>query len=134
MSQTHASVLIIGLALYICVIDIRCHRIPNASILGMTILLIYPNHSLDLQIASLSLLLIWIAGIFSKVGMGDLKLLTVLLLLQGEILLRPITLTIGALVITIMIAIHLIVNKSLKGDIALAPAILIPFTLAYLTN
>ena len=97
-------------------------------------MLIYPNHSLDLQIASLSLLLIWIAGIFSKVGMGDLKLLTVLLLLQGEILLRPITLTIGALVITIMIAIHLIVNKSLKGDIALAPAILIPFTLAYLTN
>lgn len=97
-------------------------------------MLIYPNHSLDLPIASLSLLLIWIVGIFSKVGMGDLKLLTVLLLLQGEILLRPITLTIGALVITIMIAIHLIVNKSLKGDIALAPAILIPFTLAYLTN
>ena len=134
MSQTHPSVLIIGLALYICVIDIRCHRIPNASILGMTIVLIYPNHSLDLPIASLSLLLIWIVGIFSKVGMGDLKLLTVLLLLQGEILLRPITLTIGALVIIIMIAIHLIVKKSLKGDIALAPAILIPFTLAYLTN
>jgi hypothetical protein len=66
--------------------------------------------------------------------MGDLKLLTALLLLQGEILLRSITLTIGVLVITFMIAIHFIVNKSLKGDIALAPAILIPFTMAYLTN
>ena len=134
MPRTLASVLLIGLALYICVMDIRCHRIPNASILGMTIVLIYPNHSLDLPLASFSLLLIWILGIFSKVGMGDLKLLTVLLLLQGEILLRPKTLTIGALVITIMIAIHLIVNKSIKGDIALAPAILIPFTMAYLTN
>ena len=134
MPQNLASVLLIGLALYICAMDIRCHRIPNASILGMTIVLIYPNHSLDLPLASFSLLLIWILGIFSKAGMGDLKLLTVLLLLQGEILLRPITLKIGALVITFMIAIHLIVNKTLKGDIALAPAILIPFTMAYLTN
>jgi Flp pilus assembly protein protease CpaA len=134
MPQTLASVLLIGLSLYICAIDIRSHRIPNASILGMTIVLIYPNHSLDLPSASFSLLLIWTFGIFSNLGMGDLKLLTVLLLLQGEILLRPITLSIGALVITFMIAIHLIVNKSLKGDIALAPAILIPFTMAYLTN
>jgi Flp pilus assembly protein protease CpaA len=134
MPQTPSSLLLIGLSLYICAIDIRSHRIPNASILAITIVLIYPNHSLDLPLASFSLLLIWMLGIFSKVGMGDLKLLTVLLLLQGELLLRPKTLTIGALVITIMIAIHLIINKSLKGDIALAPAILIPFTMAYLTN
>lgn len=96
-------------------------------------MLICPNQSLELPLASFLLLLIWILGVFSKVGMGDLKLLTVLLLLQGELLLRPITLTIGALVITFMIAIHLIINKSLKGDIALAPAIMIPFTMAYLT-
>jgi len=112
----------------------RFHRIPNFSILGLAIVLIYPNNSLNLVMTSFSLLIIWIIGISSKVGMGDLKLLTILLVLQGGILLRPIALTIGALVITLMIAIHLIVNKSLKGDIALAPAILIPFTVAYLTN
>jgi Flp pilus assembly protein protease CpaA len=134
MPQTLASAFLVGLTLYICVIDIRFHRIPNSSILGLVIVLIYPNNALNLVMTSFTLLIIWIIGISSKVGMGDLKLLTILLVLQGGILLRPITLTIGALVITLMIAIHLIVNKSLKGDIALAPAILIPFTVAYLTN
>ena len=134
MLQTLVSAFLVGLTLYICVIDMRFHRIPNFSILGLAIVLIYPNNSLNLVMTSFSLLIIWIIGISSKVGMGDLKLLTILLVLQGGILLRPITLTIGALVITLMIAIHLIVNKSLKGDIALAPAILIPFTVAYLTN
>jgi len=134
MPEVIASLLLIGLTLYICVIDLRFHRIPNDSIVGITIVLIYPINPLNLQIASFSLLLIWLIGITSKVGMGDLKLLTVLLVLQGEILLRPISLAVSALVITLMIGIHLAVNKSLKGDIALAPAILIPFTVAYLTN
>jgi Flp pilus assembly protein protease CpaA len=134
MSEVIASLLLIGLTLYICVIDLRSHRIPNPSIFGITIVLIYPINSLDLPMAFFLLLLIWISGIAFKVGMGDLKLLTVLLVLQGEILLRPISLAVSALVITLMIGIHLAVSKSLKGDIALAPAILIPFTVAYLTN
>jgi hypothetical protein len=134
MPEVIASLLLIGLTIYISVIDLRYHRIPNASIVGITFVLIFPINPLDLRIASFSFLLMWIIGIASKVGMGDLKLLTVLLVLQGEILLSPISLAVSALVITFMIGIHLAVNKSLKGDIALAPAILIPFTVAYLNN
>lgn len=134
MLEVIRPLLLIMFTLYISSIDLKFHRIPNISLLWLIIVLINPMNHLGLHVTLLALFLLWIIGLTSKVGMGDLKLLTVLLVLQGEILLRPISLIAFFFVTTLMIAFHCVMNKSLRGDIALAPAILIPFTVAYLTN
>jgi hypothetical protein len=81
----------------------------------------------------LTLIFIWILGIFSKVGMGDLKLLTILIVLQGEVVIDSRTWTLFTVITLASVVIHRLVERSLKGDIPLAPAILVPFTALYLT-
>ena len=89
------------------------------------------------QIAAVKIVLIlifmWILGLFSKVGMGDLKLLTILVVLQGEVVIDSRTWTLFTVITLASIIIHRVIERSLKGDIPLAPAILVPFVSIYLS-
>lgn len=124
---------LIGITLYISISDIRFHRIPNISLLFLIIALLYSMHQISAVKIVLILNFIWILGIFSKVGMGDLKLLTILVVLQGEVVIDSRTWTLFTVITLASIIIHRLVEKSLKGDIPLAPAILVPFVSIYLS-
>ena len=124
---------LIGIALYILISDIRFHRIPNISLLFLIIALLYSMHQIAAVKIVLILISMWILGIFSKVGMGDLKLLTILILLQGEVVIDSRTWILFSVCTVLSIIFHRLVERSLKGDIPLAPAILVPFVSVYLT-
>ena len=124
---------LIGITLYILISDIRFHRIPNISLLFLTIALMYSMHQISAVKIVLILISMWILGIFSKVGMGDLKLLTILILLQGEVVIDSRTWILFSVCTVLSIIFHRLVERSLKGEIPLAPAILVPFVSVYLT-
>ena len=124
---------LIGITLYILISDIRFHRIPNISLLFLTIALLYSMHQISAVKIALILIFMWILGIFSKVGMGDLKLLTILILLQGEVVIDSRTWILFSVCTVLSIIFHRLVERSLKGEIPLAPAILVPFVSVYLT-
>lgn len=124
---------LIGITLYILISDIRFHRIPNISLLFLTIALLYSMHQISAVKIVLILIFMWILGIFSKVGMGDLKLLTILILLQGEVVIDSRTWILFSVCTVLSIIFHRLVERSLKGEIPLAPAILVPFVSVYLT-
>ena len=124
---------LIGITLYISITDIRFHRIPNISLLFLIIALLYSMHQIAAVKIVLILISMWILGLFSKVGMGDLKLLTILVVLQGEVVIDSRTLTLFTVITLASIIFHRLVERSLKGDIPLAPAILVPFVSVYLT-
>ena len=124
---------LIGITLYILISDIRFHRIPNISLLFLTIALLYSMHQIAAVKIVLILIFMWILGLFSKVGMGDLKLLTILVVLQGEVVIDSRTWTLFTVITLASIIIHRVIERSLKGDIPLAPAILVPFVSVYLT-
>lgn len=124
---------LIGITLYILISDIRFHRIPNISLLFLIIALLYSMHQIAAVKIVLILISMWILGIFSKVGMGDLKLLTILILLQGEVVIDSRTWILFSVCTVLSIIFHRLVERSLKGEIPLAPAILVPFVSVYLT-
>ena len=124
---------LIGIALYILISDIRFHRIPNISLLFLIIALLYSMHQIAAVKIVLILISMWILGLFSKVGMGDLKLLTILVVLQGEVVIDSRSWTLFTVITLASIIIHRVIERSLKGDIPLAPAILVPFVSIYLS-
>ena len=124
---------LICITLYISISDIRFHRIPNISLLFLTVALLYSMHQIAAVKIVLILISMWILGLFSKVGMGDLKLLTILVVLQGEVVIDSRSWTLFTVITLASIIIHGVIERSLKGDIPLAPAILVPFVSIYLS-
>jgi Flp pilus assembly protein protease CpaA len=76
---------------------------------------------------------IWFVGLLGKIGMGDLKLLTILMVLQGQILLNPIYWISFTSIALISITLHILLRRTIRGEIPLAPSILLPFSALYLS-
>lgn len=127
------NVILILITIYISICDIKFHRIPNASLLIMTLTLLYSTHAIPINLNLVALSSIWLVGLLGKIGMGDLKLLTILVILQGQILINPISWILFTAIALLSIAFHILLRRTIRGEIPLAPAILIPFTALYLS-
>jgi Flp pilus assembly protein protease CpaA len=132
MLEALSSILLVSTAIYISFTDIDSHRIPNRSLLLLIFALVNQMNQIPMEMLALVLLLLWAVGLLARVGMGDLKLLTILTTLQGQILVNPMAWIFFSALAALSILIHIGVRRSLQGEIALAPAILIPFTSLYL--
>jgi prepilin peptidase CpaA len=126
-------VILILMTVYISLIDIRFHRIPNVSLLILTLTLLYSTHAIPLFLNLVVLSSIWLFGLLGEIGMGDLKLLTILVILQGEILINLMSWILFTAIALLSIAFHILLRGTIRGEIPLAPAILIPFTALYLS-
>lgn len=125
--------LLILLTVTITISDIRFHRVPNSSLFFLALTLLLNLNLAPPRPVALSLALVWVVGIAAKVGMGDIKLLTILITLQGEIALDPKLWILFTTIAGFSIVVHVVLKGSIRGEIALAPAIIIPFTLLYLS-
>ncbi len=76
--------------------------------------------------------ILWILGLLAKIGPGDLKLLSLLIIMQGEIILDSLMWIFFLSIAAISFLIHILARRSWQGEIPLAPAIVIPFTALYL--
>jgi hypothetical protein len=79
------------------------------------------------------ILTLWVLGLLAKIGPGDLKLLTILIIMQGEIILDSLMWILFLGISAISFLIHILERRSWQGEIPLAPAIVIPFTALYLS-
>lgn len=127
------NIILILMSVYISLSDIRFHRIPNTSLLILTLTLLYSTRMIPVTLNLIALSSIWLVGLLGKIGMGDLKLLTILVILQGEILLNPFSWILFTAIALLSIAFHILLRRTIRGEIPLAPAILIPFTTLYLS-
>lgn len=126
-------VLLILITLYISLSDLRFHRIPNSSSLILIFILLYSTRMTPITLNLIVLSSIWLVGLLGKIGMGDLKLLTILLVLQGQILLNPIYWILFTSIALISITLHILLRRTIRGEIPLAPSILLPFSALYLS-
>lgn len=123
---------IVALSLHISLFDIRFHRIRNRSLALLGgLLLFYPNF-LALTDALLLIVAVSIFCIAAKIGMGDLKMLIVLISLQGQILAQSQWLPLFSLSALLSIIVERVQKGGIAGEIPLAPAILFPFVAIYL--
>ena len=128
--------LVLILTVWICVVDIRSHRIPNRLSLLLALALLFDSITAELYgflIASALCLLIAYLG---KVGAGDVKLFLVLVATSGSLILNP-GYFLDMAVISLIFLVPSLSISHLKGrrpapSIAFAPSILIPFLLLYL--
>lgn len=131
-----SELLILALAIWICAVDIRTHRIPNHLTLSLAIVLLFDNLTSDLfgfLIASPLCLLVAYCG---KIGAGDVKLFLALVATSSPLVLTP-DYFLGMALISLLALVTSLFISHLKGreaprSIAFAPSILIPFLLRYL--
>lgn len=118
--------------MHIILFDIRFHRIQNISLIALMPLLLLSSHTLAFSDAVLLIIVVSTICIVAKIGMGDIKLLALLIAFQGEIIAQPAWLILFSFIALISTIAHAIQRRGLSGDIALAPAILIPFLTIFL--
>lgn len=133
MPQIAGDISLILVTIYICVSDIRFHRIPNRSLVFLSCALIPSIKFISFGEIFALIAILWVLGSLAKIGPGDLKLLTILIVMQGEIVLKPLMWFLFLAIASISVLIHIILKSTLKGEIPLAPAIVIPFTALYLS-
>lgn len=129
-------VLVLILCAWICVVDVKSHRIPNELSFLLAGVLLFDSVTAQLfcaLIASVSCLLIAYAG---KVGAGDVKLFLVLIATSGSLVLTQ-GYFLGMAFASLLALVASLFTSHLKGreaprSIAFAPSILIPFLLLYL--
>lgn len=133
MLEIATDISLILLTIYICANDIRFHRVPNLSLIFLSCALISSIQLIPVGIMLLLIVVLWILGSLARIGPGDLKLLTILIVMQGEIVLNPLMWILFLTIASISVLIHILLKCTLRGEIPLAPAIVIPFTTLYLS-
>jgi Flp pilus assembly protein protease CpaA len=123
-------------SLFISIVDIRRHRIPNQLTLLLAALLLFDSVSMEIKKVVIAIPILLAVGYIGKVGAGDIKLLLALLITSGSLLLNQ-----GYFLGMAIISLLGILGSSLFSyfksverpkSIAFAPSILVPFAALYL--
>ena len=116
--------LVSSILVFIAAFDIRTHRIPNSALLFLVIASIFEKgFNLDFGTLALTSCLIFLFTWISGCGYGDSKLLIVLLNFvvpssqYSDYLLALLVAS------SFLVLVHLIRNRSMRGDMAFAPAL-----------
>ena len=124
--------LVMLISLVISYIDLRSHRVPNRHNLALFSVLLFDMHRIPWRSSFALLSAVLLISILCRVGGGDIKLFSVLIVTQGSYLASCDYLR-GLLIATVlMVAMTVAYRRSLQGSIALAPVILAPFLWLYL--
>lgn len=127
-----ASSLLLCITIYIALIDLRFHKIQHFSLAVLALPLLLDLHPLPAFQALLLLLLTLVFTLLCGFGGGDFKLLALLISTQGALISSPLYLQ-GVLISTLLsLLFALVVHRSLRAEIPMAPALLAPFMAIYL--
>lgn len=120
------------LSLFISVRDILEHRISNVSNFALFLLLLFDPHFASIEVALLGIFMTICFAIFSGLGGGDVKLLSLLIMSQGSIVISLEYFQLTLITSAISLVIAVLARRSLNGAVPMAPAILAPFLFRYL--
>ncbi|CAB4884724.1 unannotated protein [freshwater metagenome] len=124
--------LLLLLTLYISVVDIRSQKISNRSNLALAAVLISDSHTLSILMTLLYTVIALALSILINLGMGDFKLVVVLLLTQSAVLISHQYFSLFLACASLTLVTSTLARKGIKGSVAFGPTILLPFTAIYL--
>ena len=116
--------LLSSILIFISAFDIRTHRIPNSALVLLAIVSTFETGiNLHFRIVAMTIGLISLFSWLSGCGFGDSKLL--LILLNFVIPTSRLSDYLVALLLasSFLVLVHLIRNRSIRGDMAFAPAV-----------
>ena len=119
-------------SLYISWVDLREHRIYNRDLLIFAGILALDLNEIAMKWIGLLLALSLILTMLLRIGGGDFKLFSVLLLTQGRIIvsIQYLNYLLAGLLLSLLItALH---HRTLNCTVPLAPAIALPFLVIHL--
>ncbi len=116
----------------ISVIDIGEHRIYNVHLLLFGVLLSFNSAPIAFFNALTLIVLALALSILFKIGGGDFKLFSLLVVLQGENVLTSQYLVLVSAALTLTLLATAMIKGTLATSAPLAPAILAPFVAIYL--
>jgi Flp pilus assembly protein protease CpaA len=123
---------ILSILAFITIVDIHTHRITNRSLFILGLALFTDIHSASSIHTLIAVAMALSLCVAFKIGMGDFKLFSVLVITQGALVLTVDFLSHLFLVTLVTVTITIVRRKGLSGSIAFAPCIAIPFGLVYL--
>ena len=132
MASKAISLLLVLCSSVIIFKDIREHRIYNWHLLILFLLLAYKAEYLSPFTSVVALVLIWALSIACNIGGGDAKLLSLLVIFQGQSLLTVRYFSLLLICSLLSLLVYLLHKRTLQGSLPLAPAILLPFIAVYL--
>lgn len=119
------------IALWICIYDLRTHRISNRALALLALPLIATAHSAPLIPTALAILVSFGLALLLEIGGGDFKLFSLLMITEGSLILSEDYLASFSLCLLLALLIALLTGR-LRRHIAFAPVILAPFLYCYL--
>jgi Flp pilus assembly protein protease CpaA len=132
MVSTAISLLLVICCSVIIFNDIREHRIYNWHLLILLLLLAYNAKYSSLFTSVVAIVGIWTLSIACNIGGGDAKLLSLLVIFQGQSLLTVRYFSLVLISSSLSLLVYLLHKRTLQGSLPLAPAILLPFIAIYL--
>jgi Flp pilus assembly protein protease CpaA len=126
-------IIVILTLIYICLKDLRSHIITNRSLLVLSASLYFTlGREIHFIFGCITLISLTIVGMILSIGGGDIKLISVLMFFGNLEFSFNSYLLISLLVGTTHLLIHLLKNRTMSGDLPLAPVIAAPmfFSLA----
>ena len=129
-------VLVLVLCVWICVVDIKSHRIPNALSLWLAVSLLFDSVTVQLVDLLIAAIICMVIAYLGKIGAGDVKLFLALVATSGSLILT-LDYFLGMALISLCVLVATFSSTCFKGhdnprSIAFAPSILIPFLALYL--
>ena len=112
--------------------DFQYHRISNRHLAIFSLLLICDLHTSSLTASAVAVVAVAVLFLTLRIGMGDLKLASLLILTEGSIVLSAQYLQVAFVTLLLTITVRWARERNLKGSVAFAHVILAPFLLLYL--
>jgi Flp pilus assembly protein protease CpaA len=120
------------LSMHICIHDLRFLKVLNLETAFLLVLLFSATNLTSLSSTLLSAVVSIFCFLLLKIGMGDLKLWLVLIATEGAIVLSMDFLLRAFAIAALLVAVTSIRRGTMKGSIAFAPVLLLPFLSLYL--
>ncbi len=117
---------------WIALYDLKTHLIRDKDLLAFSALLMISPQFTTLTSALLLISCALLSCVALKIGGGDFKLFSLLVVTQGSVVGTSQYFSRFMLAISVLVLISLIRNRNFSGSIALAPAILAPYLLGHL--
>jgi len=127
---------VLALSVWISVIDLKSHRIPNELSISLGLLLLFDTVTTELSSLLIASVLVLLIAYLGQVGAGDVKLLLILTSTSGSLVLSQ-QYFLGMALISLSMLLSSFSIARLKGhkaprSLAFAPSILAPFLALYL--
>lgn len=126
------NLLILAISSTIIIRDFKLHRIANTHLAFLALILLFDMHRTSFTTTLISIAATIALFTVAKIGMGDIKLAVAMIATQGSIVLTRDFFDLSLLALLLTALLRLLKYRDLRGSVAFAHVLLLPFLALYL--